>query len=100
LENVTLKNVFTDRNGAIQLYSSAGLLKPFAGDFLYPGTLVPDKTYRPIVDKKIVNLTLYNDQFVYLDDKAVLSNAWAGTLYSKYSMPTPTCWKVVRIFLF
>ena len=87
LENVTLKNVFTDRNGAIQLYSSAGLLKPFAGDFLYPGTLVPDKTYRPIVDKKIVNLTLYNDQFVYLDDKAVLSNAWAGTLYSKYSMP-------------
>ena len=87
LENVALKNVYTDRNGVIQLYSSAGLLKPFAGEFLYPGTLVPEKTYRPIADKKIMNLGLYNDQFVYIDDKAVLSNAWAGTLYSRYTMP-------------
>src|SRR5688572_22593042 len=87
LENVTLKNVFSDRNGVIQLYSTAGLLKPFAGEFLYPGSLVPEKMHRPIADKKIANLTLYNNQFVYLDDKAVLSNAWAGTLYSKYSMP-------------
>ena len=84
---VTLKKVFSDRNGVIQLYSSAGLLKTFAGEFLYPGTLVPDKTYRPIADKKILNLSLYNNQFVYLDDKAVLSNAWAGNLNSLHSMP-------------
>jgi len=87
LDGVTLQNVYSDRNGVVQLYSSAGLLKPFAGEFLYPGTLVSDKTYRPIADKKILNLTLYKDQFVYLDDKAVLANAWAGNLYSKYTMP-------------
>ena len=64
VEGVTLQNVYSDRNGVVQLYSSAGLLKPFAGEFLYPGTLVPDKTYRHIADKKILNLTLYKDQFV------------------------------------
>lgn len=86
VEGVTLKKVYSDRNGVIQIYSSAGLLKTYAGDFLYPGTLVPDKTYRPMADKKILNSDLYNNQFVYLDDKAVLSNAWAGELYSRYTM--------------
>ncbi|HET6542744.1 MAG TPA: hypothetical protein VFG46_19790 [Chryseolinea sp.] len=86
-EGVTLKKVFSDRNGVVQVYSSAGLLKTFGGEFLYPGALVPDKTYRPMADKKILNLNLYNNQFVYLEDKAVLSNAWAGNLYSRYSMP-------------
>ncbi|WP_276371249.1 hypothetical protein [Chryseolinea sp. H1M3-3] len=85
-EGVGLKKVYSDRNGVIQIYSSAGLLKTYAGEFLYPGLLVPDKTYRPIADKKILNLGLYHDQFVYLDDKAVLSNAWAGNLYSRYTM--------------
>src|SRR5688572_17615535 len=87
LEDVSLQKVYSDRNGIIQIYSSVGLLKPYGGEFLYPGTLVPDKTYGPIADKKILDLDLYNNQFVYLDDKAVLSNAWAGELYSRYSMP-------------
>lgn len=87
LEGVTVKKVYTDRNEVIQLFSSAGLLKTYAGEFLYPGTLVPDKTYRPMADKKILGMDLYNDQFVYLDDKAVLSNAWAGNLYSRYVLP-------------
>ena len=86
-EGITLKKVFSDRNGVIQIYSSAGLLKTFDGEFLYPGSLVPEKTYRPLADKKILNLNLYNNQFVYLDDKAVLANAWAGNLYSRYTMP-------------
>src|SRR5215204_3537737 len=74
-EGIIPKKVFSDRNGVIQVYSSAGLLKTFGGEFLYPGSLVRDKTYRPLADKKILNLNLYNDQFVYLDDKAVLANA-------------------------
>lgn len=86
-EDVKLQKVYSDRNGVIQIYSSAGLLKTYAGEFLYHGTLVPDRTYRPLADKKIKNLNLYDAQFVYLDDKAVLSNAWAGELYSRYSMP-------------
>jgi hypothetical protein len=32
-------------------------------------------------------MIIYRDQFVYLDDKAVLSNAWAGSLFCKHGMP-------------
>ena len=88
------------RNGVIQVYSSAGLLKTFGGEFLYPGSLVPDKTYRPLADKKILNLNLYNNQFVYLDDKAVLANAWAGNLYSRYTMPGATLFEGGEAFGF
>lgn len=84
---VDLLHVCTDRNNVVQAFGTAGLLKPFAGEFLYPGTLVPDRTYRPLADKKIRALSLYRDQFVYLDDKAVLSNAWAGELYSRHTLP-------------
>jgi len=100
LEGVTLQNVYSDRNGVVQIYSSAGLLKTYAGEFLYPGTLVPDKTYRPMADKKILNLDLYKDQFVYLDDKAVLSNAWAGNLYSRYTMPNASLFEGGEDFAF
>ena len=56
--------------------------------FQYPGTLEPDITYRPMADKRISDMTLYKNQFVYVDDKAVLSNAWAGKLYSRHNLPT------------
>jgi hypothetical protein len=100
LEGVTLQKVCSDRNGVVQIYSSAGLLKTYAGEFLYPGTLVPDKTYRPIADKKILNLDSYDNQFVYLDDKAVLSNAWAGNLYSRYTMPNASLFEGGENFAF
>ncbi|SHG81949.1 hypothetical protein SAMN04488109_1993 [Chryseolinea serpens] len=92
-EGITLKNVVSDRNGVIQVFSSAGLLKPFAGSFLYPGTLVVDRTYRPLADKKIKALEVCEHQFVYVDDKAVLSNAWAGELYMPHTLPTVTRFK-------
>src|SRR5690606_13636575 len=76
-----------DRNGLIQISTSQNLYRPHAGEFLYPGTLVKDRYYRPIADKKIANLTLYRDHIVYVDDKAVLSNAWAGNLYVKHGLP-------------
>ncbi|MBW7890256.1 MAG: hypothetical protein H3C48_04360 [Chitinophagaceae bacterium] len=82
-----LYKVFSDRNGVIQVLSSKGLLHPYAGELLYPGTLVSDDTYRPMTDKKISSLGIYQHQLVYLDDKAVLSNAWAGELYSRHGLP-------------
>lgn len=100
MEGVSLQKVYSDRNGVIQIYSSAGLLKPFAGEFLYPGTLVSDKTYRPLADKKILNLDLYENQFVYLEDKAVLSNAWAGELYSRYKMVNASLFEGGEAFAF
>lgn len=85
---IQLKQVRTDRNGVIQVYSSQGLLTTSGGQFLYPGQLVQDVSYQPMLNKKISSLGIYQNQFVYLDDKSVLSNAWAGTLYSRHTMPS------------
>ena len=86
-DDLQLFEAFMDRNGVIQVSSSDGILRTHDGQFLYPGVLLQDKTYRPLTDKNISAMTTYQDQFVYLDDKAVLSNAWAGSLYLKHSLP-------------
>lgn len=86
-KDVSLKTAFADRNENIKVYSSEGLLVPSNGRFLYPGTLVSDNTYRTLEGKNIKNLGSYDNQFVLLDDKAILSNAWAGSLYSKHELP-------------
>ena len=85
-----LRKVYCDRNGIVQVYSSEGILKKSGGQFLIPGKLVPDVSYLPIVDKKIKSIGLYQNQFVYTDDTAVLSNAWAGRLYCLHTMPDVT----------
>ncbi len=85
--SVKVYKAYADRNGVIKLFTSSGVMQPFAGEMLYPGTLVPDGTYRPIAHRKIASLGIYEQQFVYIDDKAVLSNAWAGTLYAQHGMP-------------
>jgi len=84
---IALQKVAADRNGKIQVLASDGLLHPHAGTFLYPGTLEKDGTHRPFVDKSFRDLSAYRQQLVYLDDEAVLSNAWAGELFSKHEMP-------------
>ena len=88
-EDTTLvpQKVITDRNGIIQVLASYKLFRTNNGHFQYPGNLVPDNNYVPMADMKITDLIDYQDQFVYLDDNAVLSNAWAGKLLSKHGMP-------------
>ncbi len=86
-DKVSLTQVACDRNGVIQMLSREGLMHLYAGQFLYPGTVVPDHTYRPMSDKNIHGMGLYQNQFVYVDDKAVLSNAWAGKIYEKHDLP-------------
>lgn len=90
ISDLRLYKVLADRNGVVQVLSSEGLLRPSGGAFLYPGELTVDRTYRPMLDMSIRAIGLYNEQFVYLSDKAVLSNAWAGKLYDVHSLPTPT----------
>src|SRR5690606_2203735 len=68
-EALNLKKIRTDRNGATQILATEGLYKPDAGHFLYPGTLVPDKTYLPMGDKNISGLGEYQNQLVYLDNQ-------------------------------
>ena len=86
-KTIKLQNVATDRNGYIQILSSQGLLRPRNGQFLFPGTLVTDRQDRPTSDKKISAIGTYENQLVYLDDKAVLSNAWGGKLYARHTLP-------------
>lgn len=85
--NITLKKVYCDRNGVIQILSSDGLLTSRNGQFLFPGTLVRAGHYRTLADKNITAINLYQEQFIYADDQAVLSNAWAGKLFDKHSLP-------------
>jgi hypothetical protein len=86
-KDVTLQKVVSDRNGYIQILSDKGLLRLRAGQLLFPGTIVKDVQDLPTSDKKIAGISTYQNQLVYVDDKAVLSNAWAGKLYSRHTMP-------------
>lgn len=98
--SLLLQKVYCDRNGVIQVYSSAGLLTVSGGQLLYPGQLVQDVSYLSMLGKKIKNIGLYKNQFVYADDKAVLSNAWAGSLYSRHTMPGVTLFSGGNDFAF
>jgi len=89
-DNNFLSKVRCDRNGVVQVLSSKGLLTRSGGQFLYPGKLVQDVSYRPMLDMNLKDIALYQNQFVYADDKAILSNAWAGKLYSLHTMPDVT----------
>jgi hypothetical protein len=82
----SLSKVVSDRNGYIQILSSKGLMRLRDGQFLFPGTIVKDLQDRQTSDKKIAGIGIYQDQLVYLDEKAVLSNAWAGKLYSRHTL--------------
>jgi hypothetical protein len=86
-KDAKLLKVVSDRNGYIQILSDKGLLRLKAGQFLFPGTIVKDVQDLPTSDKKIGGIGIYQNQLVYVDDKAVLSNAWAGKLFSKHEMP-------------
>lgn len=97
---INLQKAFIDRNGTLQVISDKGLWRPHDGQFLYPGTLVADRSYLPMKDKKLSDMDVYNDQFVYLDDKSVLSNAWAGSLFIKHSLPNAKLFKAGKDFSF
>jgi len=80
--DVRLRQVRSDRNGNILVLSQAGLLRPFHG------RLVPDRHHRPLTDMTLRALATKDAQFVYLSDRAVLSNAWAGRWYVSHRMPS------------
>lgn len=75
LENVNLLQVKSDRNEAVKIISSDGLLQA------WDEKLTKDIRYRPLTDMQLIAMESYQGQFVYLTDNAVLSNAWAGKIY-------------------
>ncbi|AUD05002.1 ligand-binding sensor domain-containing protein [Spirosoma pollinicola] len=82
-----LSGLACDRNGVVQICSSDGLLHPYGGEFLILGTLQPDRTYRPLEDMKVAAISSCDQQIVYLSNRAVLSNAWAGKLLGEHQLP-------------
>ena len=76
--------VRSDRNNIINILSTDGLLQP------WEKLLVKDQRYRHITDQHIIAFDTYKDQFVYLTDKALLSNAWAGKFYVEHHIVNPT----------
>ncbi|MCE7043629.1 hypothetical protein [Dyadobacter sp. CY312] len=82
-----LLQAFSDNNGKVQILSKQGLLHPHNGRFLYHGTISPDNSYRFMKDKKISAIGSYENQLVYLSDSVVFSNAWAGKLFSRHTLP-------------
>lgn len=85
-DGLKLTKAGCDRNGDIKIMTSEGLYRPHDGQFLYPGTLEKDHSYRPVEKKKLSDMLVFKDQFIYLDDQAVFSNAWAGKLFDKHSL--------------
>ncbi|MFH1717013.1 MAG: hypothetical protein ABIF19_06655 [Planctomycetota bacterium] len=76
-----LSAVRSDRNGRILILSNKGLLQ------VHNGKLIKERLYRPMLDVQVKGIDTYRDQFVYLTDKAVMSNAWAGKFYLTHKMP-------------
>ena len=89
-QEVIPKKVLEDRNGTIQILSADGLYRTHAGLFLFPGELILDQTYLPMADKDLSGLSMFQDQFLYVDDEAVFGNAWAGSLFIKHQLERPS----------
>jgi len=83
-KNIQLIQVRSDRNGRIIVLSDKGLLEPFKDK------LVKETLHRPLNDLNILAIESYQNQVVYLTDKAVLSNAWAGKIFIDTGMPLAT----------
>lgn len=85
--STTVSGVAADRSGVISILSPAGILRPQGGAFQYPGTLLPDRSYKPLVNKQYIGLDLAEKHFVYLDKEEVFSNAFAGKWVVNHGMP-------------
>ena len=78
-----LFKVKSDRNNVVNILSNNGLLMPFEKQIL------KDFRYSLLQDVNIISLDILQNQFVYLTDKAVFSNAWAGKKYFEHGIKNP-----------
>ena len=93
LEGTELQQVECDRNGVIKITSSNGILQAFEKQ------LLPDLQYRALTNMQIIATTNYRGQFVYLTDKAVLSNSWAGKFYFEHQIENPNTFILGKDFM-
>ncbi len=86
---IDLHTIESDRNGDIQILTSAGLYHCQGGQLLYPGELVPNHRHRPMTDMQLTALSLQSQQFVYANQEAVFSNASAASSYLLHGLDAP-----------
>jgi hypothetical protein len=82
-----LISLSADRDWHIYILSEKGVLVPDNGRLFYPGKLIPDVAYTQLILKKIKALLTYKDHTIYLDNKQIFSNAWAGKLQIDHGLP-------------
>ncbi|MCC5929758.1 MAG: hypothetical protein JJU28_10965 [Cyclobacteriaceae bacterium] len=82
-----LKAISSDRNNHIRILSEKGVLVPDNGNLFFSGGLIRDLSYTPLLTKKIADIITYKNHTIYLDDKHVFSNAWAGKIQVDHQMP-------------
>lgn len=78
-----LIHVSSSRDAMISIVSSKGLLQPWGKK------IVRDIHYRPFDHMKVISTIRYKDQIVYLTEKAVLSNDFAGKFYIDHAIKNP-----------
>lgn len=81
VRDAKLLKVRMDRNGRILVLPDKGLLQ------IHNGTLRPDHQDRPLADMQIKDIAIREDQFVYLTDEYVLSNASTGEIMIAHQVP-------------
>lgn len=88
-DGVDLLSLESDRNGDVQILTSAGLFHCQGGQLLYPGQLVPYRRHRPMTDMQLSAIGLRNQQFIYANETAIFSNAWAAMPYALHQLESP-----------
>ncbi|MEN8192386.1 MAG: hypothetical protein ABFS12_06185 [Bacteroidota bacterium] len=91
-QSIELLQVSSDRNNVVNILSSDGLQQP------WEKKIVEYMQYRPLTDMNIIAIDRYEGQFVYLTNKAVLSNSWAGKFYIDHGIKDPTHFVVAHNF--
>lgn len=91
-KNSNLLYVSSNRDGVISVVSSKTLLHP------WDKKLVKDSRYRPFENMNVLANLRYKNQIVYLTDRAVLSNAFAGEFYINHGIKNPTHFAVGNDF--
>ena len=86
--NSKLWAISANRDGQIRILSDSGVVVPDNGTLFYPGKLIRDISYPPLFPKKIRDIGTYKNQTVYLDNKQLFSNAWAGKIQIDHGLPS------------
>ena len=82
-----LAAISANRDGQIRVLSDSGVVVPDNGSLFYSGKLIRDISYSSLLSKKIKAIGTYRKQTIYLDNKQLFSNAWAGKLQIDHGLP-------------